>query len=241
LDKRELYDAIAERKDKPADHEPYRGGNGRVDRCARLFRAGKLKAGGTLVDVGGGIGDLCSAVRDLFEERYVLDISSVALVAAEEKGHKTICCDVDRHHIRLPDSSVDAVTALDLIEHIIDPVGFAEKCFRVLKPGGVVFINTPNIRYWEHVSELLSVGRFPHTSGDREVFHGGHLAFFTRLDLQEIFGQFTKFVTYHDDECYCEPPQWMVSRCQIPKTREEYIQLMDDLGCPNLLFSCIKP
>src|SRR6202011_3022034 len=87
--------------------------------------------------------------------------------------------------------------------HIIDPENFARECFRVLKSGGEVFVNTPNIQYWPHIQQLIA-GKFPHTSGDKEVYHGGHLAFFTYLDLCEIFGAagFTNFRQVKDEEGY---------------------------------------
>lgn len=241
MDRRELYDCIAARKDKPADYEPYGGGNGRVDRCARLFRSGKLKPGGTLVDVGGGIGDLCSSMVDLFQRRVVVDISERALGAALAKGHETRLCDVDREALPFDNASVDVVTALDLIEHVVDPEQFARECFRVLRPSGVVFINTPNIRFWKHVWQLLIDGRFPHTSGDHDVYHGGHLAFYTRRDLCDIFSKFGAFKMHHDDDGFCPPPDFVTRLIPTPQTRDEYILLMEELGCPNLLFSCVKP
>lgn len=75
MDRSELYDRLAERKFKPKDLEKYHGGNGRVDKCAELIRRGYLHSAGILVDIGGGIGDLGSAVSDLFDSTIVVDIS----------------------------------------------------------------------------------------------------------------------------------------------------------------------
>lgn len=48
---------------------------------------------------------------------------------------------------RLPfaDGELDAVVCIDGIEHIHDPYGFAAECARVVRPGGVVILSTPNI------------------------------------------------------------------------------------------------
>ena len=43
-----------------------------------------------------------------------------------------------------PDSSVDEVQALDIIEHISDKVHFMNELHRVLRPGGKAIIETPN-------------------------------------------------------------------------------------------------
>jgi 2-polyprenyl-3-methyl-5-hydroxy-6-metoxy-1,4-benzoquinol methylase len=44
----------------------------------------------------------------------------------------------------IADQSVDVVTGFDLIEHVDDPVGFVKNVARVLRPGGVVALETPN-------------------------------------------------------------------------------------------------
>ena len=249
MDREELYDVIAQRKTKPKDYEPYAGDNGRVNKCVNLMRQGKLRTGGRLVDIGGGIGDLGYAVKDLFDECIVVDICDKSNEAARAKGNITLTLDIDKHGLEpLGNSSVDVITALDFIEHIVDPENFARECFRVLKPSGEVFINTPNIRFWKHIDALWKHGRFPHTSGDREVFHGGHLAFFTALDLCDIFepAGFTRCGTFKDEECYEQPPQSFVdpllSRItaistseQLKTTQQQYVEACLELGCPNLL------
>lgn len=42
------------------------------------------------------------------------------------------------------DASVDAVVSLQVIEHIWDLAGFLRECHRVLRPGGVIVVSTPN-------------------------------------------------------------------------------------------------
>lgn len=242
MDKDQLYDQMAFRKFKPKDLEPYKGDNGRVNRCAQLFREKKLKVGGALLDVGGGIGDLAFSIKDLFDKVTVLDISSKNLEGAKAKGFKTLQCDVDKQGLGLKDESLTVVTALDFIEHIIDPENFARECFRVLKSGGDVFVNTPNIQFWQHLESLVKRGVFPHTSGDREVYHGGHLAFYCLDDMQKIFGAagFTSFRQFKDDEGYTNPPEMFVNFLS-PKNQAEYADCCMKLGNPNLLFACSKP
>lgn len=67
--------------------------------------------------------------------------------------------------VEMPDSLFDLVCALDLIEHIYDPGHFFAFVARVLRPGGILFVKTPNWnaarhyglrweglwRDWEHV------------------------------------------------------------------------------------------
>lgn len=240
MDRSELYDKMADRKSKPKDFQPYQGDNGRVNKCVTLMRTHKIRTGGVLLDVGGGIGDLGYAVRDLFERRIVLDIARTNLAAAKEKGNDCLLADIDRGAIPLADSSVDVVTALDFIEHIVDPEHFARECRRVLKPSGEVFINTPNIRFWRHIEELWHHGTFPHTSGDREVFHGGHLAFYTYRDLRSIFepAGFSSIEQIKDEECFEAPPAAYIGPFK-PKNQQEFVRLQLEFGCPNLLYKAI--
>lgn len=60
-------------------------------------------------------------------------------------------------HARYPDASFDAVTLWDVLEHFHDPLTSLRELRRIIKPGGVVFIRTPNAasyvarlcgRYW---------------------------------------------------------------------------------------------
>lgn len=242
MDRNELYEKMAERKFKPKDLSPYDGNNGRVNKAATLIKSGKLPQGGRLLDVGGGIGDLGDAVKILFDSCAVLDISNKNLEAAEAKGNTVILADVDREGIPVSDQTYNLVTALDFIEHIIDPEKFAKEVFRVLRPGGEVFINTPNIRFFRHILQLWVDGTFPHTSGDNDVFHGGHLAFYTYNDMCTIFGRagFVGFKQFKDEECYVQPPTEWVQRL-APKTQMDYQSACMELGCPNLLFRAAKP
>jgi len=242
MDRQKLYDEMAARKSAPKDFNTYIGDNGRVNRCAELIRQGKLKSGGTLLDVGGGIGDLGASVRDLYDKTWTVDISPQNLIAAESKGNEVLNCDIDVEGLfGIRDDSVSMLTALDFIEHIVDPENFARECHRVLEPGGQVFINTPNIQYWKHLESQLH-GFFPHTSGDREVYHGGHLGFYNYKDMVKIFHDagFGKSAQIKDEEGYSNPPQYLIDFLE-PTSQERYERACMRLGNPNLLFKCEKP
>lgn len=84
--------------------------------------------------------------------------------------------------------SIDCVVSADTIEHIPDVYAACAETFRVLKPGGRLVINTPNIAFMKK-RLLLLVGRFPSTSQSNEglgsdiLFDGGHLHYFTYRSL----------------------------------------------------------
>ncbi len=43
-----------------------------------------------------------------------------------------------------PDAHFDAVVSMDVIEHLVDPLPWLTEALRVLKPGGLLFLTTPN-------------------------------------------------------------------------------------------------
>lgn len=237
---KKLYDDISSRKAKPRDFEPYTGGNGRVDRAVDLILNEDFPRSGTLLDVGGAIGNLGYALREHFSKRITIDISDHCRDAAEAKGNRFICANVDTHGLHnIDDGEVDLVVALDFIEHILDPGKFASECLRVLKPGGMVLINTPNIQFWRHLQSLVAEGVFPHTSGDPDVYHGGHVAFYNINDMHHIFHKFEGWKMHTRGlTADLPPPIWlnmMHGAYKGPTSPSMQLSYAD------LIFSCRKP
>lgn len=230
---KKLYDNISNRKSKPEDFSPYTGGNGRIDRAADIIMNEGFPLGGTIVDVGGATGNLGYSLRDLFSERHVIDIADVCRGPAEAKGNIFHQRNIDADGLPFEDLSVDLIVALDFIEHIIDPNMFANECFRCLRFGGNVLINTPNIQFWRHLESLVCAGRFPHTSGDSEVYHGGHVAFFNLSDLRIIFSLFSDH-RMHVKQLTADPPP------PIWHNLAKYADAGLQLSYPDIIFSCKK-
>lgn len=227
-----LYDSLADRKGEAAAMGPYEGGNGRIDRAVDLILNEDFPRSGTLLDVGGATGNLGYALRDHFETRFTLDIAQACEEPAESKGNIFLHANVDNNGIPCETGTVDLVVALDFIEHILDPNRFADECWRVLKPDGKVLINTPNIQFWKHLYSLVVDGNFPHTSGDPEVYHGGHVAFYNFQDMRRIFDSF-KDHRIHTRGLTPEPPPPIWSQlCRVGNIQLSYA---------DLIFSCRKP
>lgn len=235
-----LYSALAKRKNEADAFGPYTGGNGRIDRAVELIKTDRLlPKSGVLLDVGGATGNLGYALREMFSDRYTLDIADACRFPAQYKGNTFLLGNVDLDGLPFPDVSsdgpiIDLIVALDFIEHILDPEKFARECFRVLRPGGAVLINTPNIQYWRHLASLVVDGVFPHTSGDPEVYHGGHVAFYNSRDMVKIFeGAGMVDSRIHFEGLTVDPPP--------PIWRSLTILPVMELSVADLVYSCRKP
>ncbi len=56
----------------------------------------------------------------------------------------------------LPDSSLDCVVSTEVFEHLYHhPVGYLQECWRVLRPGGLLLLSTPNPTHIMNAVRLL--------------------------------------------------------------------------------------
>jgi SAM-dependent methyltransferase len=59
----------------------------------------------------------------------------------------------------LPDGAFDVATLTDVFEHVGEPAAMLAEIRRVLRPGGVLFVKVPNVRYVR--AKQLLLGRIP--------------------------------------------------------------------------------
>ena len=171
--------------------------------------------GGTVVDIGCGNGLLLWQLRDRFSELVGVEYSPQRLAQAgiNLEGHAFRPVRGSAEQMSTIDTeSIDCIVSADVIEHIPDVYQAVSEMFRVLKPGGRIAINTPNIAFAKK-RLLLLLGRFPSTSqpnegiGSELLYDGGHLHYFTyralRLILERVgfsmltWTSFGKFGAFH--------------------------------------------
>ncbi|OGQ05105.1 MAG: hypothetical protein A2W61_03220 [Deltaproteobacteria bacterium RIFCSPLOWO2_01_44_7] len=103
-----------------------------------------LSRGAKILDLGCGTGitvDFLS--RRGFLDVYGCDISTTLLEIGKRKGIKNLFL-IEEVVLPFPSHSFDFVTMFDVIEHMDNYGDNLREIFRVLKPGGVVFISYPN-------------------------------------------------------------------------------------------------
>ena len=112
---------------------------------ANLMREiGALPISGKLLDVGGGTGRVASAIRDLVDEVIITDVSFGMLDKADRSAFKPVCGGSEL--LPFADNSFERVIMVDALHHVIDQVDSAREMLRVLKPGGLLVIEEPDIR-----------------------------------------------------------------------------------------------
>jgi SAM-dependent methyltransferase len=74
----------------------------------------------------------------------------------------------------LPPSSFDAVVLWDVLEHVCDPMGFMRACTSLLRPGGYLFANVPDL---DSMQARILGTRWP-------LFLPEHLNYFNRRSLR---------------------------------------------------------
>lgn len=150
--------------------------------------------GDRILDVGCGNGLLLWQFRHAFRELIGLDFSphriEQAKVNLDGWPFRPVLGSAENMS-EIETGSIDRIITADVIEHIPDVYAAAAEMFRVLKPGGVLVVNTPNIAFLKKRLRLLG-GRFPSTSqpnegiGDDILFDGGHLHYFTYRSLRIV-------------------------------------------------------
>jgi 2-polyprenyl-3-methyl-5-hydroxy-6-metoxy-1,4-benzoquinol methylase len=98
---------------------------------------------GNYLDVGSGNGELIDQVMRTFPVQisacdYRDDLMTVA-------GVKVDVADLNRDPLPYPDATFDAITCTEVIEHLEDFRAALREISRVLKPGGVFVVSTPNV------------------------------------------------------------------------------------------------
>ena len=95
-----------------------------------------------LLDIGCGNGEYLRRARQAGWEAFGCDFDPEAVSAARESGAEVREGGAEAFLDSL--GSFDAVTLGHVVEHVHDPAGLLALCHDLLKPGGAIFVDTPN-------------------------------------------------------------------------------------------------
>lgn len=100
------------------------------------------RPGAVLVDLGCGAGLLAPHITSKGYVHLGVDLVSSALYQARAHGVTVIRADVTRLPLR--DGCADVVTAGELLEHVPDVPAVVSEACRILRPGGLLVLDTLN-------------------------------------------------------------------------------------------------
>lgn len=108
-----------------------------------------------VVDLGCGRGEFLDYISRFGCRAIGVDTNKIFVEHCRSNGHEAVHTDALSYLHKAPDSSVDLITAFQLIEHISlrDLEDLIREAYRVLKPGGRLLLETPN-------SQNVEVGSF---------------------------------------------------------------------------------
>jgi ubiquinone/menaquinone biosynthesis C-methylase UbiE len=106
-----------------------------------------LPVSGPLLDVGGGTGRVSQFLVNDVNGVYLADLSYEMLLESKSKDGLTPTCS-HSEKIPFPNSFFERIIMIDAMHHVCDQQETANELWRVLKPGGRIVIEEPNIRHW---------------------------------------------------------------------------------------------
>lgn len=142
--------------------------------------APRRQGGGTVIDVGCGVGQLRSYVQPLFERYVGVDVVRYPGYAEDAEF---FLVDLDTGTVPLPDGAGDAVVAVETIEHLENPRAFVRELVRLTRPGGWTVVTTPNQLSLLSTVTLVAKGQF---NAFQDGSYPAHLSALLETDLRRI-------------------------------------------------------
>ncbi|MBX2944887.1 MAG: methyltransferase domain-containing protein [Cyclobacteriaceae bacterium] len=135
-----------------------------------------------VLDIGASSGEFMEAVLEFGWVAIGVEPSTSGVTTAKAKGLHVVQAPAEQ--LPFPDQSFDLVHSNHVFEHLADPMAAAKEAYRVLKPGGIVFIEVPNqfdnIQFFRY----RLMGSVPVRERNIRSIH--HLVFFSRKSLRAL-------------------------------------------------------
>ena len=139
----------------------------------------------TILDVGCGNGSFVDAA---LEQGYLVQGIELSQSAVEVAlAFKLPVSKLDFFSSQIEICSFDAITMFEVLEHLINPTQFLLRAQEVVKPGGLIYLTTPNFNSLER----RVLGK------NWNVLHREHLTYFTEKNLTQLIKDNTKLEILH--------------------------------------------
>ena len=151
-------------------------------RVEKMMAMLELEASDRVLEIGCGEGYYTKKVLQISKNVIATDISERFLRKAKRNtgnmAEGYVCCPAE--NLPFPDNSFDKVLMSEVIEHLLDWREGAKEIRRVLKPGGIMVISTPNkLSYFNVICHIKILLR-------NEPHDGDHIKEFSRPELSKL-------------------------------------------------------
>ncbi|HQT42409.1 MAG TPA: class I SAM-dependent methyltransferase [Halothiobacillus sp.] len=99
--------------------------------------------GGRLLDVGFGNGGFLKLASEMGWHAEGIDFDPKAVAVAKARGLNVRCASAA--DLSAQNEQFDIITLSHVIEHVHDPIILLKDLYRLLKPGGILWLETPNL------------------------------------------------------------------------------------------------
>ncbi len=113
-------------------------------RLEKMLHVLDLPHAGNLLDAGGGTGRVAEALRSHVGSLIVADVSWGMLSQARQKD--LVAAATETEHLPFANNFFDRVLMVDALHHVVSQAETIRELYRVLKPGGRLVIEEPDLR-----------------------------------------------------------------------------------------------
>lgn len=107
----------------------------------------ELPCAGALLDVAGGTGRVTGALAPYLSHVVTADESRGMLVQAQVKGLQGLECLAET--LPIPADAFERLLMVDALHHVSDQRAVLAEMWRILRPGGILLIEEPDILTWQ--------------------------------------------------------------------------------------------
>lgn len=167
-----------------------------LDLLVEAEESGAVEAGATLLEVGAVPLLLTASLAELGYDVHGLDVAPERFAGSiEALGLQVLRCDVEAEPVPFDDASFDVVLFNELFEHLrMNPIFTLGEVLRVLRPGGRLFLSTPNLRslrglknlLLHHQAHAVSGGVYEQWSKLETLGHMGHVREYTVREVSDF-------------------------------------------------------
>lgn len=171
------YTYIDEREQKPFFRYVWKA---RIQNIKRFITTGHF------LDIGSSFGGFLEVAKEEGFQVQGVEISEYAASYANQNNIPTFQGNL--YDAKFPNESFDVISLIEVIEHIENPNRFFQELTRILKPGGLLLLQTANFEGWQAKEEGSSY----------HYYMPGHVFYYSDTLLKKILTRygFGSFLSY---------------------------------------------